>query len=185
MKMLLQVLVFTLVFPPSLFAASTSPKTSGQDYLDLKGPQQTAEYIFRNSARDSLITVQVFGSVARPGMYYVPEDTDLMKLLTLAGGVVNSSELDEVVVRKLDGKAWKGLDSSFVSQVNAQTYSVNVDKMLKKATNLRPLKMTHDDFVYVPQKEPFVSNDVSKVITIGSVLLTSVLTYLLIKKNSK
>lgn len=156
----------------------------GTELTELKGPQQTAEYIFRNSTKDSLISVQVFGSVSRPGMYYVPEDTDLMKLLTLAGGALNSSELEEVFVRKIDSKSWKALGSDYVDQVNANTYEINVDKMLKKAVNLKPLRMAHDDFVYIPQKEPFISNDLSKVITIGSVLLTSVLTYVLIKKNS-
>ncbi|MGZ3649932.1 MAG: SLBB domain-containing protein [Bdellovibrionota bacterium] len=154
------------------------------DTLEQQGPQQTAEYIFRNSPRDNLITVQMFGSVSRPGIYYVPEDTDLMRLLTLAGGVVNTGELDEVVVRKTDGKAWHGIDSRYVEQVNPGTYTVNVDKLLKFTAKLAPLKLSHEDFVYVPLKEPWISNDAAKVITLGGVLLTGVLTFFLIKKNS-
>jgi competence protein ComEA len=169
---------------PAAFAA-TPMKTGNIDPLQVQGPQQTAEFLFRNSPRDNLITVQVFGSVARPGIYYVPEDTDLMRLLTLAGGVVNSSELDEVVVHKLDAKVWKGLDDRFVEQRNPTTFAVNVDKMLKDTAVLRPLKMNHDDFVYVPQKEPWISNDAAKAITLGGVLLTGVLTFFLIKKNDK
>lgn len=169
---------------PAAFAVPGG-KSSGLDPLQQQGPQQTAEFIFRNSPRDNLITIQVFGSVARPGVYYVPEDTDLMRLLTLAGGVVNGSELDEVVVRKVEGRAWNNLDKRFVEQVNTNTYSVNVDKLLKRTTNLRPLKMSHDDFVYVPAKEPWISNDAAKVITLGGVILTGVLTFFLIKKNDK
>jgi len=166
-------------------AQAASAGRFGQDVLEMKGPQQTAEYIFRNSPRDNLITIQVFGSIARPGMYYVPEDTDLMKLLTLAGGVVNSSELDEVIVRKLDGKPWSGVNSKYVDQKNTQTYRVNVDRLLKDSPNLRPLKMSHDDFVYVPQKEPFISNDFSKIVSLISVVLTGVLTYVIIKEKNK
>lgn len=159
--------------------------TTGRDILDVKGPQQTAEYIFRNSPRDNLITVQIFGSVVRPGMYYVPEDTDLMKLLTLAGGVEGTSELDEVVVRKLDGKPWAAMRMDYVTQRNAQTYVVDVDSLLRKSTNLKPLRMNHDDFVYVPKKESFISNDFAKVVGLVSVVLTGVLTYVIIKEKSK
>lgn len=178
-------LSFLLVVQAPLAAAAPGGSRFSNDVLEMKGPQQTAEYIFRNSPRDQLITIQVFGSVARPGMYYVPEDTDLMKLLTLAGGVVNSTELDEVVVRKLDGRSWRGLNSRYVDQKNDSTYLINVDAMLKGSTSIKPLRMAHDDFVYVPQKEPVISNDFYKVVTVASVLLTSVATFLLIRERSK
>ncbi len=175
--------IYSLQLLP-LVAIAAPPGRFSQDVLEVKGPQQTAEYIFRNSPRDNLVTIQVFGSVARPGMYYVPEDTDLMKLLTLAGGVVNSSELDEVIVRKLEGKAWKGVNNKFVDQRNDQTYVVDVDGMLKNSPSVKPLRMSHDDFVYVPQKESFISNDFTKIVSILSVVLTGVLTYVIIKEKS-
>jgi competence protein ComEA len=181
-KCLLWAIVCSLIVP---FPVARAAGTSSTDPLEQKGPQQTAEFIFRNSARDNLITIQVFGSVARPGIYYVPEDTDLMKLLTLAGGVLNNTELDEVIVRKNDIRGWAALDSQFIEPINAHTYSVNVDKLLKRTVTLKPMKMNHEDFVYIPMKEPFISNDLSKIITIGSVLLTGVLTFVLIRKNNK
>lgn len=174
----------SLLLQSSAFAAGTG-RPSVLDSLQQQGPQQTAEYIFRNSPRDNLITVQVFGSVARPGIYYVPEDTDLMRILTLAGGVVNTGELDEVVVRKTDGKAWKKVDDRYVEETGPGTYSVNVDKLLKFTNKLSPLKLGHDDFVYVPLKEPWVSNDASKIITIAGVVLTGVLTIVLIRHYDK
>lgn len=180
--------VVSLVTAFALSAQLAAPvaQAAGRDsVLDMKGPQQTAEYIFRNSPRDNLITVQIFGSVVRPGMYYVPEDTDLMKLLTLAGGVETTSELDEVVVRKMDGKPWAGLKNDYVKQRNANTYVVEVDDLLRKSTNVKPLKMSHDDFVYVPKQEPWISNDFAKIVGLVSVVLTGVLTYVIIKEKSK
>jgi competence protein ComEA len=182
--------LLSLLTATALLAQLTAPVAHAaggrvDSVLDMKGPQQTAEYIFRNSPRDNLITVQIFGSVVRPGMYYVPEDTDLMKLLTLAGGVEPSSELDEVVVRKIDGKPWASMNSSYVKQKNPSTYVVDVDDLLRRSTNLKPLRMTHDDFVYVPKKEPFISNDFAKIVGIVSVVLTGVLTYVIIKEKSK
>ena len=182
---LLSLLTATAIIAQLVSPAAHAAGGRGDSVLDMKGPQQTAEYIFRNSPRDNLITVQIFGSVVRPGMYYVPEDTDLMKLLTLAGGVEPTSELDEVVVRKIDGKPWAAMNSSYVKQKNSSTYVVDVDDLLRKSTNLKPLRMTHDDFVYVPKKEPFISNDFAKIVGIVSVVLTGVLTYVIIKEKSK
>lgn len=162
------------------FAAPMASHGSVLDSLQQQGPQQTAEYIFRNSPRDNLITVQVFGSVTRPGIYYVPEDTDLTRILTLAGGVVNSGEMSEVVVRKVDGKEWSKIDDRYVDETGPGNYLVNVDKFLKYSARLAPLKLNHDDFVYVPQKEPWISNDAAKIVTLAGVILTGVLTVVLI-----
>lgn len=180
-------LTFTFFFAlsvtisPSIVAAQKfSPEV-----LEFKGPQQTAEYVFRNSPKDVLISVQLFGSVARPGLYYVPDDTDLMKLLTLSGGTLNSTELEEVIVRKGDQKAWSSLKFDSIEKRNETTYQVDVDKLLRDETAVKPLRMGHQDFVYVPQKTPWISNDLSRVITIGSILLSGVLTVLLIDKNKQ
>lgn len=177
--------VATLVFlQAAMLQAQVTPRMNS-DILDFKGPQQTAEYIFKNSPRDVLITVQLFGSVARPGIYYVPEDTDLMKLLTLSGGVLNTTELEEIVVRKSDARSWHGLNLRFVDKKNDSVYRVDVDSLLKESPNLKPLRMSHQDFVYVPTKEPFISANTSRIITIGSIVLSAVLTVLLIEKNAK
>jgi hypothetical protein len=171
---LLMAFIFALSFtlsPMLGHAQKFSPEV-----LEFKGPQQTAEYVFRNTPKDVLISVQLFGSVARPGLYYVPDDTDLMKLLTLSGGTLNSTELEEVIVRKGDQKAWNSLQFSSIEKRNESTYQVDVDKLLRDETAVKPLKMNHQDFVYVPQKAPWISNDMSRVITLGSVILSAVLT---------
>jgi competence protein ComEA len=181
-----QLLVISLLLQAApAFAAGSAGRPSVLDSLQQTGPAQTAEYIFRNSPRDNLITVQLFGSVVRPGIYYVPEDTDLMRILTLAGGVVNTGELDEVIVRKTDGKAWAKVDDRYVEQTGPGTYSVNVDKLVRYTNKLAPLKLGHNDFVYIPLKEPFISNDASKIITLAGVVLTAVLTVVLIHHYNK
>ena len=181
----LRILIALVVFVQGAFAQAQGSARMNTEILEFKGPQQTAEYIFKNSPRDVLITVQLFGSVARPGIYYVPEDTDLMKLLTLSGGVLNSSEMEEIIVRKGERSTWHGLNLRFVDKTQESVYRVDVDRLLKESPNLKPLRMNHQDFVYVPTKEPFISANTSRIITIGSVLLSAVLTVLLIEKNSK
>ena len=52
----------------------------------------------------SLVTVNLVSGVREPGVYHVPFDTDLAQLLAYAGGPVDSSNLDEILVRRNNGE---------------------------------------------------------------------------------
>lgn len=151
---------------------------------DIRPPQQASEYIYRSSPRESLIAVQLLGAVNRPGIYYVPSNTDLLKLLTLAGGSNNSGNLSEVLVRKTEPKSWLGFKSNKAIDEYQGAYEVDVEKLLKYGGG-NGLKLQQDDFIYVPAKTSWIGGDVSKTVTFISVLATVVLTALLIDKNSK
>lgn len=150
---------------------------------DIKPPQQSAEYIFRSSPKESLISVQLLGAVGRPGIYYVPANTDLLKLLTLAGGNNGGGDLSEVLVRKLEPKTWSEIKSKAVSEYQG-AYEVDAEAVIKYGGS-KQLRLAQDDFVYVPPKSSWINGDVSKTITVTSVLLTTVLTVILIQKNSE
>ena len=139
-------------------------------FFEVKEPPRAAEYIYRSSPKESLIGVQLLGAVKNPGIYYVPPQTDLLKLITLAGGT-SDADLSEVVVRKID-PTQKGV------------YELDLTKLMKSSQDVKPFKLAQDDFVYVPQKEPWISNDVSRSVTIVSLIATIILTSVLIEKNS-
>ncbi len=139
-------------------------------FFEVKEPPRAAEYIYRSSPKESLIGVQLLGAVKNPGIYYVPPQTDILKLITLAGGS-EDADLESVLVRKTD-----------TSQQGV--YELDLEKLMKKSADVKPFKLAQDDFVYVPRKEPWISNDVSRSITIISLLATIVLTSVLIEKNS-
>lgn len=139
------------------------------NFFEIKEPPRAAEYIFRSSPRETLIGVQLLGAVKNPGIYYIPPSTDLLKLITLAGGE-NEADLSEVIVRKTD-PAQQGV------------YELDI-KRLMKTTDAKSFKLAQDDFIYIPKNEPWISHDVSKTITIVSLLATIVLTGVLINKNS-
>jgi hypothetical protein len=149
---------------------------------DIKIPQQSSEYIYRSSPKESLIAVQLLGSVEKPGVYYVPANTDLLKLLTLAGGNGNGGDLSEVVVRKIEPKTWSEIKSKAVNEYKG-AYEVDAEAVIKYGGG-KQLRLAQDDFVYVPPKSSWINGDVSKTITITSVLLTAVLTVVLIQKNT-
>ncbi|AZZ37774.1 hypothetical protein CIK05_13520 [Bdellovibrio sp. qaytius] len=157
-------LAITLMFLNSQTAlAQTS-------FFEVKEPPRAAEYIYRSSQKESLISVQLLGAVKNPGIYYIPPQTDLLKLVTLAGGS-EDAELSEVLVRKGD-PAQKGV------------YELDLNKLMKSTSDVKPFKLAQDDFVYIPKREPWISNDVSRSITIVSLIATIILTSVLIEKNS-
>ena len=139
-------------------------------YFEVKEPPRAAEYIFRSSPKESLITVQLLGAVKNPGIYYIPPQTDLLKLVSLAGGT-NEADLTEVLVRKTDSSQ-KGV------------YELDLNKLMKSSSEVKPFKLAQDDFVYIPHKEPWISKDVAQSVTIVSLITSIILTSILIEKNS-
>jgi competence protein ComEA len=150
---------------------------------DIRPPQQASEYIYRSSPKESLISVQLLGAIQKPGVYYVPTNTDLLKLLTLAGGSTNSGDLSEVMVRKSEPEKWADLKSKAVDE-HRGTYEVDIQELIKIGGS-SSLKMNHDDLVYVPPREALVSPETSRTITVISVVLSIAVSGLLISKYSK
>ncbi len=166
MKKLTQIIVtITFLFSTNTFAESVS------SFFEIKEPPRAAEYIYRSSPKESLIGVQLLGAVKNPGIYYIPTNTDVLKLLALAGGS-EDADLSEILVRKID-------------PTQAGVYELDIKKLMKSTSNVKPFKLAQDDFVYVPKREPWISSDVSKTITILSLVATIVLTGVLIDKNIK
>lgn len=150
---------------------------------DIKPPLQSSEYIFRSSPKESLISVQLLGAVNKPGIYYIPSNMDLLKLLTLAGGTTNGGDLSEILVRKMEPKTWAEIKSKAISEYQG-AYEVNAEKIIKYG-GAKNLKLQQDDFVYVPPRTAWISSESSRNITIVSIVLGTVLTAVLIDKNAE
>ncbi len=80
---------------------------------------------YLNEANELLIRVNIWGRVQRPGQYYVPAETDLVALMSLAGGPSARSRLSDIrVVREND----EGQQD--VLTVNVRKYIKTGDKRL-------------------------------------------------------
>ena len=81
---------------------------------------------YLNEANELLIRVNIWGRVGRPGQYYVPAETDLVALMSLAGGPGSRSRLSDVhVVREADEN-----NQQEVLTVNVRKYIKTGDKRL-------------------------------------------------------
>jgi hypothetical protein len=174
-------LMMALVF--TFMASLSSAHAQDMGLLnDIKPPQQSAEYIFRSSPKESMINVQLLGAVNKPGIYYVPANTDLLKLITLAGGTTNGGDLSEILVRKMEPKSWAEIKSKAVNEYQG-AFEIDAESLIKYG-GARSLKLQQDDFVYVPPRTPWVSTETARGVTLVSVVLGIALTAILIDKNS-
>ena len=164
-------IIVTFLFINATLFSSNGFAQSAASFFEVKEPPRAAEYIYRSSPKESLIGVQLLGAVRNPGIYYIPTNADVLKLLALAGGT-DDADLSEILVRKTDPS-------------QSGVYELDIKKLMKSTPDVKPFKLAQDDFVYVPKKESWISNDVSKTITIVSLVATIVLTGVLIDKNSK
>ena len=72
-----------------------------------RGQTGTPSYYRLAPGLDDMLTidVNVWGEVSRPGRYTVPDYTDLLSLLSFAGGPTDDAKLDKIkIIRTLDGR---------------------------------------------------------------------------------
>ena len=160
---------FIIVAVAAMFF-QTQTVLAQSSYFEVKEPARAAEFIYRSSLKETLISVQLLGAVEKPGIYYIPAQTDLLKLVSLAGGT-RDADLTEVLVRKTDSSQ-KGV------------YELDLNKLMKSSSEVKPFKLAQDDFVYIPKRQPWISSDIAQSVTIVSLLTSIILTSILIEKNS-
>jgi polysaccharide export outer membrane protein len=88
-------LVVLLLRPLELSAQEASPPR-----VDSFGSNRAAEY-FLGDENAIYIAVNVWGKVLRPGQYNVPSGTNLLTLLSAAGGPTGYSRLDNVRIVRM------------------------------------------------------------------------------------
>jgi polysaccharide biosynthesis/export protein len=98
----------------------------------------------------------IFGEVARPGVYAIPSQGNLLDALALAEGFTPRANLAQVLVFRSDG-----LKEPIVFMVDAEA-------MLKQGFMLKELTIRPADIVYIPKDWLSEANDlIEKVFTKG------------------
>lgn len=81
-------------------------------------------YVFLGSDRELQMNVQIWGQVLKPGMYSVPQTTDLVALISLAGGPTEYANLNSIRIVRANPKAR-------VLKVNLKSYMNTGDSKLQ------------------------------------------------------
>jgi protein involved in polysaccharide export with SLBB domain len=121
-------------------------------------PQSGAEYVSDpNASRALSMPVQVVGAVQKPGIHYVPLQSDLLQVMALAGGPAADAELSEIHVRRRTGS------SDEVLNIKGKT-------LFQDATAV-PLVRANDT-IYIEHYKPLIGNNTVQVLTVVSTLLS-------------
>lgn len=135
------------------------------------GPGLTSEYIYRNDPEEALIPIYLLGAVSKPGLYHVPSNTDIVGLLTLAGGPLPDAEVDRILVK---------------NQKTAPKREIRFDLDYAVSNVETPrVPLASNDLVYVTPGKPPVTNTVLTVVGILAGVVGVVASSILIGQNIK
>ncbi len=159
-------LVFTM---RTAFCADLSnPLGIGRDLLG-----NPTEYVYRHDPEDILMPIYVWGAVLKPGIYQVPLNTDLVTLLSLAGGPSTDADLNAVTIKHRQ-----------TTRSPASTYNLNLYSLVNNNSVPVPM-MLNSDIVVVKKKENWISTDTLSVVTIVTAVVSIAVMGIVIKQSLK
>ncbi len=137
-RRILSLLLITHLFllqAAGVFSAQ-APDDPGHD--EFKSASQY--YLERGTESKLMMKVNVWGAVKEPGSQYVPDGTDLISVLSAAGGPADGAKLSKVrLVRSFDGEK--------------QNLVINVSRCLKKGETDDLPQIKPGDTVIVPKSK--------------------------------
>ncbi len=112
-----------------------------EDDSSYQGYKSASQYYLERGTESKLMMkVNVWGAVQKPGSQYVPDGTDLISVLSAAGGPIEGAKLSRVrLVRNFDGEKHNTI--------------INVSRILKKGElDLLP-EIKPGDTIIVPRSK--------------------------------
>jgi len=107
------IVIFLIVFITTGFSQESLRTQS-----DLTNRPSASRYILSATNDALLMTVRVWGEVKKPGLYDVPIGTDLVELISSAGGPTNMAKLTKIKVIHSSHKD----EENYVSVVNIKEF---------------------------------------------------------------
>ena len=153
-----------LIWNMSFAFAETEDLRSAVKVGQAQQTMQGSVYVYGDQSLDVLAPIRVLGAVAKPGIHFVPPKTDLVTLISLAGGTTERAQMDEVSIKRTQ---------------NGKTVVLHVDleKLVEEVDTVSP-EMVSNDTVLVPVDQSWVSDNtlrtVSLVTGIASIFLSIV-----------
>lgn len=133
------VLVLLILLSFSLFGQDSQTILSKSSRLADR--QSASKYILSSGSDALLMTVKIWGEVTKPGLYDVPIGTDLIELISAAGGPTTRASLSKIKV----------IHGSPDDQENYVT-TVNVKQFLESGDSEKIPEIKPSDTIVVPVK---------------------------------
>jgi hypothetical protein len=167
-------IAFLLIFA-SVVSATVEAQVSTQTELNTnkQAEQGRPGYFFYAKSFEVTMTVNLWGEVPQQGMYVISTSTDIIQLLSYAGGPRDKSNLEEVLVYRASGK--KDIKARMLKKIN-------VKEILEGKSE--PFQLAPGDMIVVKRIPESVSySDVLTVInTSGTLVVLGITIYNFVKK---
>lgn len=130
------------------------------------------EYFSEIYQGEILIPINLLGSVGKPGVYHIPKQTDLVRLLSLAGGTRADANLEDISIKRRNGETEKLIN-------------VNLRQLVSEKGTGKPINLEANDIVLVAPQEPSVSQNTLTVVSLVASLMGLVVSSLVIANQLK
>lgn len=129
-----------------------------------------SEYVSGARPGSVLMRVNIWGAVGKPGIHHVPAKTNLINLISYAGGPRKDAILDEVLIKRDTGKSRKRI-------------KIDIEELIKGSGTANVL-LEPNDIIVVPVEEPLVSQDTVVVLSVISTLVSIIATGVILDNQS-
>lgn len=136
---------------------------------ELKAAVPGSEFITGNKPGAVLMRVNLWGAVGKPGVHHVPTQTDLVTLLSVAGGPTGNAQMEELLIKRWSGE-------------KQEVITLNLAQLLKDPHERGPAVQAND-IIYLPEKQPIISNNVLLVVGLITGIVGLALTTVLLVRN--
>lgn len=130
------------------------------------------EYYSEIYQGEILVPVNLLGSVGRPGVYHIPKQTDIIRLLALAGGTRADANLEDVSIKRRSGET-------------ERTININLKQLVDERGSGKPINLEANDIILVAPKEPLISSNTVQTVGFISSLLGLVVSSIVIVNQLK
>jgi SLBB domain len=165
---MVHVLCLAMAMAPFQAHAASSGITFSKEIM---GSPKGSEYVSGDYPGAVMMKINLWGSVNKPGIHYVPAKTDLSTLLSYAGGPMEKAILDDVIIKRTIG--------------GTQTVMhVDMEEVLNKADKKPPI-LEANDTVLVNAHQPIFSDNSMQVISVVASSLAMILAVIAINKTTQ
>jgi competence protein ComEA len=156
-----------------IYGAQVGDSLMVSDTSSRSKPYQRADEFFSEDYQgEILVPVHLLGAVGRPGVYHLPKQTDIIRLLSLAGGTRSDANLEDISIKRRNGESEKLIE-------------INLKDLVKDVGSHKPINLEANDVILVTPQSPAVSNNLVNVVGFAASLLGLVVSSIVIVNQLK
>jgi hypothetical protein len=130
-----------------------------------------AAYYFISKPGEITMSINLWGYVRNPGRYEVPISTDLIQLLSYAGGPLADANLSNVKISRVVRRE---------EAIRIVEYTVSLDRLDKLDEKARDLEPGDTIFIETP---PFSWKDVFSIVTTAAIVTSAIASVIIATKT--